>query len=218
MAFNSKPAKDFLTAHKTELKDLGGMSADDYLAELDNVFKAKPEDQRLSAQMAVDTSKTMVTIALAAVAALVAFSQATGFPALYSPGFLLWSGTFLALVLSMIAGAIVVSGIAKRGGGDKDTPGDWNTDAAKSAINSQAWIGLAAIILFVALILVGHVPQIARRFEVDLPGGSKFVTTGELTIHGQWQALYVEDKRTEVKSQLPATKAGQEDSISIIPQ
>lgn len=85
-------------------------------------------------------------------------------------------------------------------------------------MNSQAWSGLGAIICFVALILVRHVPQISKRFEVDLPGGSQFVTTGELTIHGQWQALYFEDKQTQVKSLLPPTKAGQEDSISIIPQ
>jgi hypothetical protein len=217
MAFTFDPAKTVLTAHKNEVKDLpGGMTADAYLAEFDNVFPTKVEDQRLSAQMAVDTAKTMVTIALAGVAALVALSQATGFPVLYSIGFWLWGLTFVALVVSMIAGAKVVSGIAKRGGGNK--PGGWNTDAAKISMNFQAWSGLAGIILFVALILVRHVPQIASRFEVDLPGGSQYFTTGELTIHGQWQALYVEDKRTQLKTQLPATKTGQEDSISIIPK
>jgi hypothetical protein len=216
MAFDPGPAKTLLAARKTELSLPEGMKAEDYLTDLNKVFDTKVEDQRLSAQMAVDTSKTLITIALAGVAALVAYSQATGFPVFYSHEFWLWGLTFLALVLSMIAGAMVVSGIAKRGGAKKDA--DWNTDAAKTAINSQALIGLLAIILFVALILVRHVPQIAKRFEVDLPGGSKFVTTGELTIHGQWQALYVEDKRTQVKSELPATKAGQEDSISIIPQ
>jgi len=217
MAFTLDAAKKVLTAHKDELKDLpDSMTPDQYLTAFDNAFATKVEDQRLSAQMAVDTSKTMVTIALAAVAALIAFSQATGFPALYTPGFWLWGLTFLTLLVSMIAGAIVVSGIAKRGGGNK--PGGWNTDAARKSMNSQAWSGLGAIICFVALILVRHVPQISKRFEVDLPGGSQFVTTGELTIHGQWQALYFEDKQTQVKSLLPPTKAGQEDSISIIPQ
>jgi hypothetical protein len=217
MAFTLDPAKTVLTAHKDELKGLpDGMTADAYLAEFNSVFATKVEDQRLAAQMAVDTSKTMVTIALAGVAALVAFSQATGYPALLSLGFYFWGLTLFALVLSMIAGAIVLSGIAKRGGGNK--PGGWNTDAAKTPINLQALSGLAAILLFVGLILVRHVPQISRRFEVDLPGGSQFVTTGELTIHGQWQTLYVEDKRTQVKSQLPPTKAGQDDSISIVPQ
>jgi hypothetical protein len=217
MAFTFESAKQVVTAHKAELKDLpDGMTIDQYLAEFDKVIATKVEDQRLSAQMAVDTSKTMVTIALAGVAALVAFSQATGYPALLSLGFYLWGLTLFALVVSMIGGAIVVSGIAKRGGGNK--PGGWNTDAAKTAMNSQALSGLAAVLLFVGLILVRHVPQIARRFEVDLPGGSQFVTTGELTIHGQCQTLNVEDKRTQVKSQLPPTKAGQEDSISIIPR
>jgi hypothetical protein len=203
----------------------GGMTGDQYLKDFVNATTAPnpsvdEQDRRLASQMAVDMSKTFVQIALAGVAALVAYSQVSGYPTGFGLSLWAWIGTLLCFIVSMFAGALVISKTAKRGGGKAPLGGKppWDVDAVKIPMNIQAWIGFLAVVSFIVLVLVRNSPPIAKRFEVYLPGGCEFVTSGQIEIHGEWQSLYVVDKRTGYISQLGPTKVGQDAQIKIIPK
>lgn len=234
MAFDFEPAKRVLSKHTDEIKkELDEIRKDvsdittgsEYLTAFTNATTAPnpavdDNDRRLASQMAVDMSKTFVEIALAGIAALVAYSQVAGYPTGFGLSFWAWVVTFLSFVLSMIAGALVISEAAKRGGGKRPLEGKppWDIDAVKSSMNKQALVGLFGVVSFIVLVVVQHSPSIAKRFEVDLPGGCEFVTSGQIEIHGEWQSLYVEDKRTGYISQLGPTKVGQNVPIKITPK
>ena len=226
MTFDFAPAKVVLQAHLADIAPpTGTASAAAYMQDFDKAIALfqeqntiKPEDYRLAAQMTVDMAKTLITIALAGVAAFVAFIQASEYPALLSARTFLMAATFLCFFLSIIFGAVVVSGIWQRGEGRKSSPHlpQWSTKPAATPINWQAGLGIVGVILFSLLVLIRSGSQTARGFELSLPGGDQYITSGDIIISGQ--NLSVVSKNSQDKSQLPPTKSGETDSITISPK
>jgi hypothetical protein len=164
-------------------------------------------------------SMTLIQIALAGLAAFVVFTQSSGYPAFLSPRFFMLVFTGLFFFVSIMLGAIVVSGIWKRGEGREDsTSPRWSTTSAGGPIGWQALLGVAAVILFGYLVLSRPGSQTAKGFALGLPGGDRFITSGEIIISGQWQNLCIVSKDTQDKAQLPPTKSGQTDSIAVSPR
>jgi hypothetical protein len=227
MEFDFGPAKRLLTEKKADLQLPNGVAVEAYLQQLDDAvaqFKKlneiTHEDVRAAAQIAVDMSKTLIQIALAGLAAFVAFAQATGYLAFTSIRLALMALTAVCFVFSMIAGAFVVSGIWKRGEGrapSKTNP-PWSTESAKLPINAQAGLGIGALLLFGILVLSRPQAETVKGYELGFPGGDRLISSGEISINGQWENLYIVNKRTKDEYQLPPTKSGQADSITLSPK
>jgi hypothetical protein len=225
MTFDFTPAKTVLQAHSADLVLPSGATATAYMQAFDDaaaLFQEqntiKPEDYRLAAQMTVDMAKTLITIALAGLAALVAYTQASEFPPLFSGRTGLTAATFVCFFVSIVFGAIVVSGIWQRGEGRKSSPhsAHWSTKPAARPVNWQGLLGIVAVILFSLLVLLRSGSQMAKGFALSLPGGDRYITSGDIIISGQ--NLSVVSKKTQDKSLLPPTKPGETDSITISPK
>ncbi len=227
MDFDFGPAKTVITQYKCKLGLADTAAIKDYLQRFDvavDQFKElneiKHDDVRAAAQIAVDMSKTLIQIALAGLAAFVAFTQVSGFPPFISIRFALMGVTVLLFGLSIMEGAFVVSGIWQRGEGRKKSEENppWSTKNASTAINWQVWLGIGAALLFGLLVLFRPQAQTARGFDLGFPGGDRYTTFGEISINGQWENLNIVNNRTQEKCQLPPTKCGQTDSITITPK
>jgi hypothetical protein len=221
------PAINIIKAHKDTDAPPHGTNWDAYIAELDaanarlrDIYSVDVSDRRLASQMAVDMSKTLVQIALAGIAAFIAFSQISKYPALWSGRFWAMAMVVILFSLSILAGAHVVSGIWQRGEGRKALGKSlrWSTEPARLALNVQAGTGALAVCSFLVVVFLMHEPGWTQDFRIGLPGKEEVTASGEITISGQWQSLLIVSKKTHNTFQMPASKPGQADVFTIAPE
>jgi hypothetical protein len=220
-------AINLINAHKGTDAAPQGTSWEAYVGELEAanarlsvIDSVDILDRRLASQMAVDMSKTLVQIALAGIAAFIAFSQISDYPALWSGRFWAMAMVVIFFALSILAGAYVVSGIWQRGEGRKALGKSlrWSTEPARRALNVQAGTGALAVCFFLGVVFLTHEPRWTQDFRIGLPGEEEVTTSGEIAISGQWQTLLIVSKRTHNTFQIPASKPGQSDVITIAPK
>lgn len=152
---NYEQLMDILKKYKQELPGSNDQEKDSYLemikAKLSSTNKKREitnEDKKLACQIAVDTSKSLVQVAIAVIVAIGGFIT-YGFDNN-------WRGTSIVFLViaafltfgSMIFGFTFISKIYKQGEGRINNTIQWSTESVKTYINLQAYLGIAALIAF----------------------------------------------------------------------
>jgi hypothetical protein len=175
---NFETILDLLKTHKNDLPIHDATERDNYVNEITNeinkLIQRDKDDLRLATQIAVDTSKMFIKIAIAVFVAIGGFIQ---FAYKNSPGSLPLMCLYAAGALtffSMVSGFVVISRAYKRGDGrikPKELP--WYTKDLSGPINVQAWLGVLAMLAF-AIAIIGYNTEQLRSPKTLTPKLSDF--------------------------------------------
>jgi len=194
---------NLLKAHKDELPGGDESEKERNLQELSDkiqrVIARSDEDRRLATQIAVDASKTFVQIAIALFVAIGGFFQFGFKNNLDFWPVLCLSIAAFSTFLSMCFGFLVISDAYKRGDGRKDIDHPaWSTAVLRKSINRQAWIGVAALLVFALAIILQNpaTPRSPQTMNITLPKGvAKAISSLEpLKVTGQWSKISIEQQ------------------------
>jgi hypothetical protein len=168
MASHFQAAIDFIEARKTEL---GVTDADIYVANLTKYLDSK-EDSRAAVLIALDASKSLITIAVAFFAALGAFAlnHRSNNQGPISWSLVLLGASAILTVTSMFAGFKALGKACKRAQKPPDAEGpQWATEPLGWWLGTQSFLGLAALGCFGSAMFLWEPqankppdPQIAR--------------------------------------------------------
>jgi hypothetical protein len=183
-----------LDRHRDELGTTAD-ARDKYLLEIRKAFEwlndRQPEDFRLAATMAVDSAKSLLSIAIAVFVALGGFIQYG-----LSHDLHWWSASIIFLgageilaVLSMVFGFNAIGKAFKRGEG-REAIGQiaWSTEPLRSFLQWQSYLGLGTLVAFGFAIIFWQPSSTPVAFSV---GPAALAQTGNanLRFEGQWSSL-----------------------------
>jgi hypothetical protein len=139
--------------------ELGVTDPAGYLRSFKTYLELKPEDARQAALMAVDASKTLISIGVAFFAALGAFGltyrsthEAIAF---FSNSIILLAFSALLTIASMWSGFMAIGRAYRRGQRPGDAAGPpWATRAISSRLGFQSLTGLGALLLFALAVIL----------------------------------------------------------------
>ena len=170
--------------------------------------------------MATTMSTNFIQIALAGLAAFVAFTQVSDYPKAFSVRFWLFILTGVLFLLSMYFGGRAVSEMWKIGEGrigQNKMP--WLTQDVKGWLDGQPIFGILALLAFACLVMVRPETTPKGGLKIESAQRQSFSTpSGEIVVNGQWQNLSLVDKKTKSTLLLGPTPPGQSGSLTISTQ